>query len=414
MEQSYKVAGIDVHKKMLAVVITDVAAPGEFRFERRKFGTSGSDLKALSEWLAGQEVREAVMESTAQYWKPVWRQLEPQCQLYLAQAQSNRAPRGRKRDFADGERLVRRHVAGELILSFVPGPEQRLWRTITRTKYQLTSERVRLHSQLESLLEDGRIKLATCVSDLLGVSSRRILKALAGGATDPAALAALAEPELRAGPEQLADALSAAPTLSGMHRQILQLFLDRLQLLEQQIQTLERSIASALQKHSEAVARLAEVPGFGVDSAQQVIAEVGPEAATFSTPGELASWVGVCPGREESAEQSKNNRSPKGNRMMRRILNQVANAAVKTKGSVFQTIYRRLLPRLGHNKAIWAVAHRLCRLTWKILRQSVKYVEYGQVPNPKARQKRTTRLLRELRSLGYQVQIVPTLTQAQP
>ena len=199
---------------------------------------------------------------------------------------------------------------------------------------------------------------------------------------------------------------------TGRHRQILPLFLDRLQLLEQQIATRDRSLASALHKHREAVARLAEVPGFGVDSAHQVIAEVGPEAATFSTAAELASWVGVCPGREESAEQSKSNRSPKGNRLMRRILNQVAHAAVRTKGSVLQTIYRRLLPRLGHNKAIWAVAHRLCRLTWKMLRQSVKYVEYGQVPNPKARQKRTARLLRELRSLGYQVQIVPTLTQA--
>ena len=101
--------------------------------------------------------------------------------------------------------------------------------------------------------------------------------------------------------------------------------------------------------------RLAEVPGYGVDSAQQVIAEVGPAAATFPSPEQLSSWVGTCPGREESAEVSKNNRSPKGNRMMRRVLNQVAHAAVKTKGSVFQALYRRFVIRLGHNKAIWAI-----------------------------------------------------------
>jgi transposase len=177
---SYKVAAIDVHKKMLAVVVADVGKD-EWEFERRKFGTAASELKALEEWLATRDVCEAVMESTAQYWKPVWQQLEGRYGLHLAQAHSNRAPRGRKRDFEDAERLLRRHVAGELILSFVPDPEQRLWRTLTRSKQQLMRDRVRLHSQLESLLEDARIKLATVVSDLLGVSSRRMLEALPMG-----------------------------------------------------------------------------------------------------------------------------------------------------------------------------------------------------------------------------------------
>jgi transposase len=288
-------------------------------------------------------------------------------------------------------------------LSFVPDPEQRMWRTITRTKYQLTRDRVRLYSQLESLLEDARIKLDTCVSDLLGVSSRRMLRGLAQGEKDPEVLAAMAEAELQAEPEQLADALSAAPTLSILHRQILQLFLDRVALIENQMATLNRSIASALHVHHEAVLRLAQVPGYGIDSAQQVIAEVGPQAATFPTPEQLASWVGVCPGREESAEVSRSNRSPKGNRMMRRVLNQVANAAVKTKGSVFQSLYKRLLPHLGHNKAIWAIAHRLCRLTWKILYQGVQYIEFGKPSDPKPFQRRIHKLVRQLRSLGYKV-----------
>jgi len=123
METTYKVAGIDVHKKMLAVVITDAAIAGEFRFEKRRFGTDAGDLRLLSHWLAEQDVKEAVMESTAQYWKPVWQALEGKYRLHLAQAHSNKAPKGRKRDFSDAERLVRRHIAGELILSFVPDPE---------------------------------------------------------------------------------------------------------------------------------------------------------------------------------------------------------------------------------------------------------------------------------------------------
>jgi len=407
MSEAYRVAGIDVHKIMLAVVVTDVSGGGEFHFQRRKFGTVDSELKMLSQWLGELGVREAVMESTAQYWKPVWRQLEGQCALHLAQAQSNRAPRGRKRDFQDAERLVRRHVAGELILSFVPDAEQRLWRTITRTKYQLTRDRVRLQNQLESLLEDARLKLDTCVSDLLGVSSRRILQAIAKGEGDPAVLAALAEETLRATPEQLADALHAARTMSPLHRQILQLFLDRLDLIERQLQTLHRQIAKALHQHQQAVLRLAAVPGFGVDSAQQVIAEVGPTAATFSSSQQLASWVGVCPGREESAEVSKSNRSPKGNRAMRRVLSQVANAAVKSKGSIFQLHYRRLVTRLGHNKAIWAIAHRLCKLAWTILHRGIDYIEYGAERSLQALQRRTAKQLRELRGLGYQI-IPPT------
>jgi transposase len=291
MNEGYRVAGIDVHKSMLAVVVTDVAGEGEFQFERHKFGTGDSELKRLSQWLAEWEVREAVMESTAQYWKPVWRQLEGQCALHLAQAQSNRAPRGRKRDFQDAERLLRRHVAGELILSFVPDAEQRLWRTITRTKHQLRRDRVRLQNQLEALLEDAHLKLSGCVSDLLGVSSQRILRAIAGGAGDPSLLAALAVDTLQATAEQLADALQAAPCLSPLHRQILQLFLDRLDLIESQLQLLHGQITQALHTHQQAVLRLAAVTGFGIDSAQQLIAEVGPTASTFPSPHKLASSV---------------------------------------------------------------------------------------------------------------------------
>ncbi len=142
--------------------------------------------------------------------------------------------------------------------------------------------------------------------------------------------------------------------------------------------------------------RLAAVPGLGADSAQQIIAELGPKAATFRSPQELASWVGVCPGREESAEVSKNNQTPKGNRTMRRVLNQAANSARKTKGSIFQALYQRWLPRLGHNKTIWAIAHRLCRIVWIILHRGEQYIEFGNSRDPKDAAKRTSRLIHKL------------------
>ncbi len=143
---------------------------------------------------------------------------------------------------------------------------------------------------------------------------------------------------------------------------VLGLYLRRLRLIDEQLETVHGMTAKAMKGHEDAVLRLAEVPGFGADSAQQVIAEVGARAATFDSAAQLASWVGTAPGRDESAEQNHSSRSAKGNKYMRRVLTEVAQAAVKTKGSPFQVVFRRLLPRLGYRQALWAVAHRLCRL----------------------------------------------------
>src|SRR5438094_8954146 len=291
----YRIAGIDVHKKILAVMVSNVEIESEYQFERRMFGSNPEQLRSLAAWLLEQEAEEVVMESTAQYWKPVWGALErywkPICEkregarrksgtLHLAQALSNRGRRGRKRDFVDAERLVKRLVARELVLSFVPDPEQRLWRTVTRKKYQLRCDRVRLQNQLESLLEEAHIKLSSLVTDLLGVSARRMLKALADGETNPAALATLADERLRATPEQLCDALGACTDLKPVYRRLLKMALEQLQFLEQQIGQLYEEMARLLSQHQDAVERLAEVPGLGVGSAQQIIAEVGRTAAT--------------------------------------------------------------------------------------------------------------------------------------
>ncbi len=415
----YRIAGIDVHKKKLAVVVADVEVDDEYQFERRWFGSNPQQLQLLSEWLIEQQVEEVVMESTAQYWKPLWSALErywkPRCQnregaekmsgtLHLAQALSNRGRRGRKKDFRDAERLVKRLVSQELTLSFVPDPEQRLWRTLTRTRHQRTRDKVRLQNQLEALLEEAHIKLSSLVSDLLGASARRMLHALAEGETDPAALAALADQRLRATPAELRDALGRCTELNPVYRRLVRLALDDLQLIEQQIGKLDQEIASLLLEHQDAVQRLAEVPGLGVDSAQQIIAEVGAKAATFASAKNLVSWVGACPGEEESAGVNRSKRSPKGNRQMRRILYQAANAAVKHKGSIFEIVYRRFVLRLGHNKTIGAIAHRLCQLIWIILHNGVRYEERGPAVCEKSKRLRTSRMIRTLRNLGYRVE----------
>jgi transposase len=360
------------------------------------------------------------MESTAQYWRPVWEALERYWKprrracdgaspvsgtLHLAQAQSNRGAGGRKKDFPDAERLVKRLVAQELTLSFVPDAEQRLWRTVMRRKYQLTRNRCRLQNRLESLLEEAHIKLSSFVSDLLGLSARRMLQAVADGVTDPAAVAALADVRLRATPEQLCDALGACSTLHPVYRRLIGMALAELHIIDEQIPQLDHEMANLLVAHRDAVQRLAEVPGLGADSAQQIIAEVGPAAATFPSPKHLASWMGACPGNEESAGVNYSHRCPKGNRQMRRLLNQAANAAAKAKGTIFALVYRRLVLRLGHAQAIGAITHRLCRLIWKILHQGVRYEERGPAVNIEAKKVRARKMIRELRTLGYRVEL---------
>ena len=333
LPRRYKVAGIDIHKKALMVVVATAAdevaeAAGEaLEFECRRFGAAASERVHVAGWLRQRQVREVVMESTAQYWKPVWLDLEPHFgKLHLAQAHSNRAPKGRRNDFADARRLTRRLLSGELILSFVPDREQRTWRTLTRGKQQRVRDRVRLQSQLEALLEEARIKLSSVISDLLRASGRRILRAMADGETDPRRLAGLGDDRLRCSKQELMDALNGS--LEPIHRELLRLDLQRPELLDEQIDGLDRMVASALRQHQDAVIRLAEVPGFGVDSAQQLIAERGVDAKAFASAGQFASWSGLCPGTEESAEQNHSSRSAKENRFVRRILTQAAQAAV--------------------------------------------------------------------------------------
>jgi transposase len=231
-----------------------------------------------------------------------------------------------------------------------------------------------------------------------------MLKALAEGETNPAVLASLADKRLRATREQLSDALGACAQLNPTYRRLVRMILEELCLLEQQINQLGLEIAGLLSPHQDAVQRLAEVPGFGVDSAQQIIAEVGAAAATFPSQKHLASWVGACPGDEMSAGVSKSHRTPKGNRPMRRILNQSANAAVKLKGSIFQILYHRLVPRLGHNQTIGVISHRLCELIWIILHRGSRYEERGPALSERSKRVRTAKMIRQLRNLGYRVE----------
>jgi transposase len=233
------IAAIDVHKRVLMVVA--VGADTTAEPEKARFGTTTAELTRLQDWLKQRQVQEVVMESTAQYWKPVWLMLEGHFRLHLAQAWSNRAPRGKKSDFKDAERLVRRQIADELTLSFVPAAEQRPMRDLNRRRVQLTRDRVRIQNQVESLLEETRIKISSVLTDLFGASGLRILAALAQGVSDPTQLAKLADKRVKCAPEELADALTGSVGIN--HRRLLKQHSDHLELIDQQVAELDTWIS---------------------------------------------------------------------------------------------------------------------------------------------------------------------------
>ena len=265
---------------------------------------------------------------------------------------------------------------------------------------------MRLHNQVESLLEDCRIKLSSVVSDLLGASGLRILWAMARGVSDPAELASLADARLRCSREVLMDALNG--TMQSGHRLLLRQALERLEVVEKQMRELEQASAEQMHAHQQALIRLAEIPGLGLESAQQIVAEVGPAAAAFESAARMASWVGVCPGRNESAGHNASSHCAKGNKYLRRVLCQAAQAAVKTKDSPIERLFRRWVVRLGYAKSIWAVAHRLCRIIWKVLHDGVRYAGDSAGVDAKGQRQKARRLVQALKRLGYSVQLSPT------
>lgn len=394
-----RVAGIDVHKKVLMVVVRDNGE--ELASEKRaRFLTTRSGLEELAEWLSHQQVESVVMESTAQYWWPVWIELEARFRMHLAQARSNAAPHGRKTDFGDARRLARRFFSQDLRYSFVPAAEQCGWRRLTRTWKSLGEQIVEIRNEIEAMLEEGQVKLSGYLSDLIGKTGRRMLRALAEGSADARAIAEMKDRRVRASVEELCDALNG--NLAPAHRLILRQHLDRIEWIEQQRAELEQQLVLETAAHREVVERLCAVPGVNAMAAYHVLAEIGPQAAAFASARQLASWAGVCPGRQESAEVSRSNRCPKGNRFVRSLLAQIAHAASRTKGSHWEDLFSRLSKRIGVQKALWAVAHRLLRLIWKILYLKVTYHERGpRAWDPVRLARRMQHLKRQFAALGY-------------
>ena len=402
MESVYRcMAGIDVHKKMLAVVVRRWSDE-QVEYRKRQFGTTRSEIQHVEAWLRAQGVSEVVMESTAQYWRPVWYGLERHFKLHLTHPLKTRAPRGRKSDFRDAQRLVDRWSSGDLEDSFIPGCEQRGWRWLSRTRVQLKKKLGVIQNHVEGLLEQGGIKLSAVVSDLFGVSGWAMLEHIAKGVTDVEVLAGEARGVLRKKDAQLKEAL--AGHLEPACRLLLRQHLEQVRLLRRHVEEINQALAQAMKEHLVALHRLSKIPGVDLYAAQELLSEIGPKAAAFASPEKFTSWVGVCPGSQESAGVSYSHRSAKGNRYLRRLLCQIAWAAIHTKDTFFAGLFARLKPRIEGKGAAWAVAHRIAKIVWLLLHEEVEYHEKGPAaPNERTLVRKFKRMLKEFGQLGLDV-----------
>jgi transposase len=401
-------AGIDIGKADVKVCVrTPGRRRGTRRSEVRTFATTTAGVLALRDWLIEARVAVVGMESTGVYWKPVYFLLEDalECQL-VNPAHVKKVP-GRKSDVSDAEWLAKLVECGLVRPSFVPPAPVRVLRDLTRYRTVLTQERTRETQRLHALLEDAGIKLSCVASDILGVSGRAMLEALIAGQRDPAALAELARTKLRRKIPALTEALTGRFT--GHHGLLCRLMLDRIDAITATMTRLEVEIDTAMAPFRDTIAHLVTIPGVGVRTAQVIIAETGGDMTRFTTPEDLASWAGMCPGNNESAGKHFSGRTRRGDRWLRGALGEAAASAARTNNTYLAARYRRLVHRRGKKRALVAVGHTILTSAWQLMTHQVDYQDLGpehftRLGDPK---RRVQRLIEQLTQLGVHVEVTP-------
>jgi transposase len=396
-------AGLDVHQATVVATVR-CAAPGRTRREETEtFRTTADGLVVLGDWLAAHGVTHVAMESTGVYWKPVYYALEGRFTLVLVNAQHVKQVPGRKTDVRDSAWLAQLLEHGLVRGSFVPPPPLRALRDLTRTRTALMQERTRVVNRLHKVLEDTGVKLATVASNIVGVSGRAMLTALAAGTTDPAVLADLARGRLRQKLPALREALHGR--FAGHHRLLVSQALAHLDQLDEMVATLSTEIEDRLRPFAAARQLVSTIPGFGDRIVDTVLAEVGPDMAPFASAGHLASWAGACPGQYESAGRRKSGKRRRGNRWLRTALHMSATAVIRARDpGALGMRYRRVLRRRGHAKALGAVAHAQLAAVYYVLTKQVPYSDLAaRDADQRAAERARRRAIRLLERAGYRV-----------
>jgi transposase len=398
------VGGLDVHQETVVACRRRLIGNGQAELEVKTFKTTSADLRELAKWLLEWNVTHVAMESTGVYWIPVWNVLEGQFKLVLENAQHLKKVPGRKDDVPDAEWIAQCQQCGLLRGSFVPPAEVRQWRHLTRQRVKLTDQRTSVINRLHSVLEQGNIKLSNVASDIMGVSGRAMIRAMSKGESDPAKLAALSNGRLKADFEQLVEALDGQ--LNENQRWLLQRLLEQVETLENEIATYSERIKEQMLPYQTQLERLDTIGGVGRLSAENLLAEIGPDMSPFPTDDNLVSWGALCPGKDRSGGKNRSSRTPKGNKWLKRALTEAAWAATLKKKSYLAALYHRLAPRRGKKRAVIAVARTILQSAWHILKEDVDYKELGGDYFDHLNEEKTKGwLVKRLEKLGYEVEL---------
>ena len=401
-------ASLDVHKKVIVATVVTPAVT-----ETRSFGTLTPELLALADWLQACGVTHVAMEATGVYWKPVVNLLEayPFQAGMVVNPQHIKGMPGRKTDVQDSQWIAGLLRIGALKGSYIPPRPQRELREIVRYRTSLQQARATESNRIQKVLEGANVKLGSVISDVLGVTGQRILAALADGVTDPAALADLADPRIRASRETL---MTAVTGLVNAHQQLmLRVQLQHVAFLDHQIAALSEEIATRLANFDDALTRLQTIPGIERRTAEMIIAEIGRDMQRFPSAGHLVSWAGFSPGQDESAGKARSTRTRKGSKALRTALTQSGHAAGKTR-TYLGAVYHRLAGRRGKQRAAMATGRHILIAVYHILRTpGTVYQDLGaNYFDERDKQAVVRREIRRLEALGYRVSVEPATPQA--
>jgi transposase len=400
-------AGLDIGKKL---VVGAIRTPGDGRRRRRQevrsFGTFAEDLEALADWLSAEGVTKVAMEATGVYWKPIWHVLEGRgFELLLVNATHVRKVPGRKTDVKDAEWIAQLLECGLLRGSFVPPEVIRDLRDLTRYRKRLGQDRARESQRIQKVLEDAGVKLASVVSDILGVSGRAMLDALIAGERDAEVLAELALGRMRPKRVELRRALAAA-RFRPHHAVMLSEHLAHLDHLDGGISRLDDQIDRLMAPFSVQRDKLATIPGVGKRAAEVIVAEIGVDMSVFPTSGHLASWAGMCPGNNESAGKHLSGRTRQGDPWLAGLLTECGWAARGAKDTYLSAQFWAITRRRGQQRAALAVGHSILVIAWHVLHDDAEYRDLG--PDWFRRedaQAKKRRLIRQLEALGLAVTV---------
>ena len=375
-----RVIGLDVHQAQITACALIEECDGLIRIEQRQFGTFKKDRRALAQWVVQLQPDEVVMESTGIYWKSPYAALEAAgIRAKVVNARHVKNVPGRKTDINDAQWLATLSRAGLLRASFIPPAKMRELRLITRQRQKLTGQLASEKNRLHTILADGGIRLGVVVSDDHGQSARAMIKALIANKM-PQEVLKFASRRLKASREELFDALQGELTES--HRFVLNELMQHIEEIEQRIARFDQRLLAGLESEHNWLVLLQTLPGVDLIGAAMLLVEIGNDMDAFGSADRLCSWVGICPGNNESAGKHKSGRTRKGNAYVRRLLCEFAHAASRTT-SAFKAKFSSLIVRRGYKRAIVALGHKILRTIFFMFKRREHYrdsaTDYGKL-----------------------------------